>query len=424
MVIRKLPKSQLEIKISVPAAELEKFLDMAAEELSKDLKIAGFRPGKAPRKIVEQQIGPEKVLAHAAEKAVKKSYVESIEKNKIEAIGEPKITITKIAAGNDLEYKAIVGIMPEIRLGDYRKRVKDVKKEEPEKIKPGDVQKELEILRKNRAKLITVSRGAEKDDHVEIDFNVLVDGNEIEGGKSQNHPLTIGESYFIPGFEENLIGMKEKDEKEFALVFPKDYHKKELAGKPAKFKVNMKLVQKKEMAEMNDDFAKSLGKFENLESLKKSILEGMEMEQKKKNEEKRRQDILEKIISECQIEIPDVLLESELEKMMAEFEQNIAGMGMKLDDYFTSIKKTRDEVRKGWKETAEKRVKSALALREIARIENLSPESAEIEEEMNKTLAYFKGQGDMEKNVDMERLYNYVKGVLQNEKVLKFLENL
>ncbi|OGI27188.1 MAG: trigger factor [Candidatus Moranbacteria bacterium RIFOXYB1_FULL_43_19] len=424
MVIRKLPKSQLEIKISVPAAELEKFLDMAAEELSKDLKIAGFRPGKAPRKIVEQQIGPEKVLAHAAEKAVKKSYVESIEKNKIEAIGEPKITITKIAAGNDLEYKAIVGIMPEIRLGDYRKRVKDVKKEEPEKIKPGDVQKELEILRKNRAKLITVSRGAEKDDHVEIDFNVLVDGNEIEGGKSQNHPLTIGESYFIPGFEENLIGMKEKDEKEFALVFPKDYHKKELAGKPAKFKVNMKLVQKKEMAEMNDDFAKSLGKFENLESLKKSILEGMEMEQKKKNEEKRRQDILEKIISECQIEIPDVLLESELEKMMAEFEQNIAGMGMKLDDYFTSIKKTRDEVRKGWKETAEKRVKSALALREIARLENLSPESAEIEEEMNKTLAYFKGQGDMEKNVDMERLYNYVKGVLQNEKVLKFLENL
>jgi len=424
MIIRKLPNSQLEMNISVPASELEKFLNMAAEELSKNMKIAGFRPGKAPRKIVEQQIGSEKVLAHAAEKAVKKSYVESIEKNKIEAIGEPKITITKIAAGNDLEYKAIVGIMPEIRLGDYRKRVKDVKKEEPEKIKPGDVQKELEILRKNRAKLITVSRGAEKDDHVEIDFNVLVDGNEIEGGKSQNHPLTIGESYFIPGFEENLIGMKEKDEKEFALVFPKDYHKKELAGKPAKFKVNMKLVQKKEMAEMNDDFAKSLGKFENLESLKKSILEGMEMEQKKKNEEKRRQDILEKIISECQIEIPDVLLESELEKMMAEFEQNIAGMGMKLDDYFTSIKKTRDEVRKGWKETAEKRVKSALALREIARIENLSPESAEIEEEMNKTLAYFKGQGDMEKNVDMERLYNYVKGVLQNEKVLKFLENL
>ncbi|MDD5489850.1 MAG: trigger factor [Candidatus Moranbacteria bacterium] len=424
MVIRKLPKSQLEINISVPANELEKFLDMASEELSKDMKIAGFRPGKAPRKIVELRVGSEKVLAHAAEKAVKKKYVESIAKNKIEAIGEPKITITKIAPGNDLEFKAVVGIMPEISLGDYRKRVKGIKKSEPEKIKPEEIQKELEYLRKSRAKLIAVSRAAEKDDYVEIDFNVLVDGKEIEGGKSQNHPLTIGESYFIPGFEENLIGMKANDEKEFALEFPKDYHKKELAGKPATFKVKMNLVQKKELPEMNDDFAKSLGKFENLESLKKSVLEGMEMEQKKKSEEKRRQEILEKIISECQTEIPDVLLESELEKMMAEFEQNIAGMGMKLDDYFTSIKKTRDVVRKGWMESAEKRVKSALALREISKLENLSPESTEIEEEMNKTLAYFKGQGDMEKNVDMEKLYEYIKGVLQNEKVLKFLETL
>lgn len=424
MIIRKLPNSQLEMKISVPAAELEKFLDMAAEELSKNMKIAGFRPGKAPRKIVEQQIGSEKVLAHAAEKAVKKSYIDSITKNKIEAVGEPEITITKIAPGNDLEYKAIVGIMPEISLGDYRKRVKGVKKSEPEKIKLEEIQKELEILRKSRAKLISVSRGAKKDDGVEIDFEVLVDGKEIEGGKSQNHPLTIGESYFIPGFEENLIGMEAGGEKEFALEFPKDYHKKELAGKPAKFKVKMKLVQKKELPEINDDFAKSLGNFESLESLKKSVLEGLGMERKKKNEEKRRQEILEKVISEFQSEIPEVLIKNELEKMMAEFEQNIAGMGMKLDDYFRSIKKTQDEVRVGWKENAEKRVKSALALREIARLENLNPESAEIEEEMNKTLSYFKSQGDMEKNVDMEKLYDYVKGILTNEKVLKFLENL
>jgi trigger factor len=424
MIIRKLPKSQLEIKISVPAAELENFLDIAAEELSKDLKIAGFRPGKAPRKIVEQQVGSEKVLAHAAEKAVKKSYVDSIAKNKIEAVGEPKITITKIASGNDLEYKAVVGIMPQINLGDYKKHAKEVKKSEPEKIKSEEVQKELEILRKSRAKLITVSRVAKKGDYVEIDFDVLVDGKEIEGGKSQNHPLTIGESYFIPGFEENLIGMKEKDEKEFDLEFPKDYHKKELAGKPAKFKVKMKLVQEKELPEMNDDFAKNLGNFENLEGLKKSVLEGMEIEQKKKNEEKRRQEILEKIISECQAEIPEILVESELEKMMAEFEQNISGAGMKLDDYFASIKKTRDGVRNSWKENAEKRVKSALALREIAQLENISPESAEIEEEMNKTLAYFKSQGDMGKNVDMEKLYNYIKGTLTNQKVFEFLEGL
>ncbi len=423
-MIKQLPKSQIEIQISVPAQELEKFLDLAAEELSKEIKIEGFRPGKAPRKIVEQKVGSEKVLAHAAEKAVKKSYVDSIMKEKIEAVGEPKITITKIAPGNDLEYKAVVAVMPKITLPNYRKQAKSVAKAKLEEIKPEEIQKELEHLQKSRAKLVTVSREAKKGDYVEIDFDVLVDGKEIEGGKSQNHPLTIGESYFIPGFEENLIGMKEKNEKEFDLEFPKDYHKKDLAGKPARFKVKMKLVQEKELPEIGDEFTKSLGQFESLEKLKISIKEGLELEQKKKNEVKWQNDVMEKITGGCQAEIPDALLDAELEKMLSEFEGNIATMGMNLDQYLENIKKTREEIKKGWEESAAKRIKAALALAEIARLENINPESAEVEEEMSKTLAYFKSQGDMEKNVEMERLYNYVKSVLTNEKVFKFLENL
>lgn len=424
MIIRKLPKSQAELKISVPASELEKFLDIAAAELGKDLKISGFRPGKAPRRIVEQKIGPEKVLAHAAELAVKKSFVDSIMKNKIESVGEPQITITKIAPGNDLEYKAIVAVMPKISLGNYRKQIQSAAKPKEEKIAPEEVQKELELLRKSRAKLVTVSREAKKGDHVEIDFDVLVSGKEIEGGKSKNHPLTIGESYFIPGFEENLIGMKENEEKKFDLDFPKDYHKKDLAGKPAGFRVKMNLVQEKELPELTDEFAKNLGQFENIEKLKSSIREGMEEEKKKKSKAEWQNTAVEEITRECPLEIPDVLLESELDKMLAEFEQNISGMGMKLDQYLENIKKTRDEIRKDWKRAAEKRIKAALALAEIARLENIAPESKEIEEEMNKTLAIFKSQGDLEKNVDMERLYNYTKNVLMNKKVFDFLENL
>jgi trigger factor len=424
MTIKQLPKSQVEIQVSVPAAELEKFLDLAAEELSKEIKIEGFRPGKAPRKIVEQKVGSENILAHAAQIAVKKSYADSIVKNKIEAIGEPKITITKIAPGNDLEYKAVVAIMPKIALSNYRKQAKSVAKAKLEETKPEEIQKELEYLQKSRAKLITVSREARKGDRAEIDFQVLIDGKEIEGGNSKNHPLTIGENYFIPGFEDNLVGMKEKDEKEFDLAFPKDYHKKELAGKPARFKVKMNLVQEKELPEIGDDFAKSLGSFESLEKLQGSIKEGLEMEQKKKNEAKWQNEVIEKITSECQMEIPDVLLDAELEKMLAEFEGNIAGMGMNLDQYLENIKKTREEIKKDWEESAAKRIKAALALVEIARLENISPESAEIEEEMSKTLAYFKNQGDAEKNVDMERLYNYTKSVLTNKKVFEFLEKL
>jgi trigger factor len=424
MIIRKLPKSQVELKISVPAAELEKFLDAAALELGKDLKIAGFRPGKAPRKIVEQSLGSEKVLAHGAELAIKKSFVDSIVKDKIESVGEPKITITKIAPGNDLEYKAVVAVMPKITLGNYRKQVSSVAKPADDEIKPKEIQKELELLQKSRAKLVTVSRQARTGDYVEIDFDVFVDGKEIEGGKSKNHPLTIGESYFIPGFEENLSGMKENEEKEFNLDFPKDYHKKELAGHPARFKVKMNLVQEKDLPELNDEFAKSLGNFESLEKLKGSIKEGMELERKKKNEMKWQNDAIEKITGDCALEIPDVLVEAELEKMMAEFEQNIANMGMKLDQYLENVKKTRDTVKKDWFPAAEKRIKAALALSEIAHLENIAPDAKEIEQQMNKTLAHFKNQGDMEKNVDMERLYNYTKSVLANEKVFKFLESL
>ncbi len=424
MQIQKLPDSQVEIKVSVSADELEKFVEETVRELGKDIDVPGFRPGKAPRKIVEQKVGSQKILAQAAEKAVKKSYVDSIVKNKIEAVGEPKITITKIASGNDLEYKALVSVMPKITLGNYRKQIESVEKKEPEDIKPEDVQKEIESLQKSRAKLVTISREAKKGDRVEIDFEVLAEGKTIEGGKSLNHPLTIGEKFFIPGFEENLIGMKANDTKEFELIFPKDYHRKELAEKPARFTVKVNLVQEKILPDLDDEFAKSLGQFENLESLKSSIKEGLREERKKRNAEKRRNDIIEKIISEVRVEIPQILMEAELDKMMSEFEGNISSMGMNLDQYLENIQKKREQVRNSWKNTARKRVLAALALQEIAREENITVESSEIEKEMNKTLAHFKSQGDIKKNLDMEKLYDYVKGVLTNEKVFQLLESL
>lgn len=422
--IEKLSGSRVSLSISVPQKEFEAFRKQAIEYFGKDIKIDGFRPGKAPQKMIEEKIGSEKIMTEAAERAVKKSYVDSIMKNKIEAIGEPKITVTKIAEGNDFEYKAEISVLPKIILGDYRKQVKEIKKPVPKEIKAEEIQKEIEAIRGSRAKLVTVSHEARKNDRVEIDFQVLIDGKEIPGGTSKNHPLTIGESYFIPGFEEKLVGMKANEEKQFELTFPNDYHKKELSGKQAVFKVTMKIVQEKDLPEINDDFAKGLGKFENLDKLKASLKEGLDMEQKKKNEEKWRQDALEKIIADIKIEVPDILLKGEIDKMLAEFEQNIASMGMNLEKYLESAKKSLEGLRKDWQEPALHRIKAALALQEIARLENISPESSEIEEELNKTLAYLKKQADVEKDLDMERIYNYTKGVLTNEKVFQFLENL
>jgi trigger factor len=279
-------------------------------------------------------------------------------------------------------------------------------------------------LASTRVKLVTVNREVQKNDSVEIDFNVLVDNVPIENGTSRNHPMVVGKGVFIPGFEENLIGMKEGEEKEFELNFPEKYHKKELAGKLAKFKVTMRLVQERQVPEINDDFAKSLGEIENLEALKKNIQKGMKEEKEHKHKEEKRTKMLEKIVDCVEVELPEIMIKEEVQKMMLEFEQQIQSMGMNLDQYLGQLKKNKKDLEKDWEPQAEKRVKSALALKEIVKMEEISIDAKEVETEMNKTLQHYKNVKDFEKNVDMERLYSYTKGVLENEEVFKRLEKI
>ena len=218
--------------------------------------------------------------------------------------------------------------------------------------------------------------------------------------------------------------MKENEEKKFTLKFPEEYHEKSLAGKDAEFEVKLNLVQERKVSEINDEFAKSLGKFENLEALKKSIREGMEKEKEAGNKEKKRSEFLEELVKLTETEIPEVLMQSELSKMFQEFEIQLSQMGMNLQDFLEKMKKTEEDLAKEWKVQAEKRVKSALILEEIAKEQEIKVENEKVEEEMNKTLQYYKKEKDMEKNIDLGRLYDYTKGVLMNEKTFEYLESL
>jgi trigger factor len=249
-------------------------------------------------------------------------------------------------------------------------------------------------------------------------------GVPIENGTSKKHPLVIGKGVFIPGFEEQIIGMKEGEEKEFELNFLENYHKKDLAGRPATFKVKMALVQERQTPEVNDDFAKSLGKFENLEALKKNVSEGIEHENEHKLKDEKRTKQIEEVIKNIETDLPDILITEEVGRMTSEFEYQLSPMGMNLDQYLAQIKKDKKELQKDWEPQAKKRVLSALALSEIAKMNDIKAEAKEVEEEMNKTLQYYKNVKDMEKNIDMERLYKYSKGVLENEKVFEYLEKL
>jgi trigger factor len=428
MAIKKLPKSQIEFEVSIPWEDWKKYLDMAAEDASQEIKIAGFRPGKAPRNLVEQKVGKGVILHGAAERAIKKSYTEFIAKEKLEVIESPKVELQEAEEGKDLEYKAIVSVMPEIKVKeDYRKGIKKINEEFSEKSPAADekeLELELEKLANSRVKLVTVMREARKGDNVEIDFNVLIENVPIENGSSKKHNLILGRGVFIPGFEENIVGMKEGEEKEFELAFPADYHKKDLAGKLASFKVKMNLVQERQTPEINDDFAKSLGSFENMEALKKNVAEGMEHENMHRIKDEKRAKYMEEIIKNSEIDLPEILVKQEAEKMLAEFEYQLQPMGMSLDQYLAQIKKDKKELEKDWEPEARKRVIGALATREIAKMQELEASSEEVQAEMNKTLQYYKNVKDMEKNIDMERLYNYSKNVLENEKVFEYLEKL
>ncbi len=428
MDIKKLPKSQVEFEATIACADWEKHLESAAAEASREFKIAGFRPGKAPRNLVEQKVGKGPIFNVAAEKAVKDSYINIITKEKLDVIGSPKIEVLEGEEGKDLKYKVTVAVMPEIKIKEkYVKEIKKINaeyKDKSPKVSEADLELELEKLANSRVQLVTVMREARKNDSVEVDFEVLVGGVPIENGTSKKHNLVIGRGVFIPGFEEQVIGMREGDTKEFELSFPAEYHKKDLAGKLATFKVKMNLVQERKTPELTNEFAAGLGKFKDLEDLKKNMREGMEHENEHKIKDEKRAAYLDEIIKQAESDLPEILITEEVRKMEDELEHQLSGMGMNLDQYLAQLKKTRQDLEKDWEPQAVKRVMSALILTEIARMQEIVAESTEVEAEMNKTLQYYKGVKDMEKNIDMERLYNFSKGVLENEKVFEYLEKL
>lgn len=427
-MIKKIPGSKVEFSVSVPWEKWKKYLDVSASEISEEIKIPGFRPGKAPREVVAQKVGKEMILNHATEKGVNEGYKAFVTEQKIEPIGYPEVEIKKVEEGKPIEFTAKVAVMPEVSLNEkYREEIIKINQESKEKkpeVKEEDIKLELDRIANSRVKLVTVRRPAQKEDSVEIDFTVKMNNVPIENGTSKNHNMIIGRGVFIPGFEDHLIGMNEGEEKNFELTFPESYFKKDLAGKVATFEVKMNLVQERQTPEMNDELAKSLGQFENLEALKKSIREGLEKEQEEAIKEERRAKYLDVLIESSPIELPEVLIHEETHRMFHEFADQIQGMGLTLEQYLDQIKKDRKELEKDWHEPAEKRVKSTLLLDKVAEKEKIEPSAEEIEGRMNEVLKYYKNVKDFEKNVGTERLYNYVKGTLKNEKVFEFFGKL
>lgn len=413
-------------------SEFEPQLKKAAGFLSEENDIEGFRRGKAPYEIVKNRFGEMMIYERAAELAIRQNYIELLKKAAADAqkkefvpIGRPEITITKLAPGNDLEFKVKMVLLPEVELPDYKSIASKVLKQKKEiAVSEEEIQKTLDWIRESRAPLVTVGRAAQKGDIAEIDFEIKKDGLKVEGGESKNHPLTLGRGGFLPGFEDQITGMKSGEEKIFTLTVPESWHDKTLAGKKLEFKVLLKLVQEKIIPELNDESVKSLGNFSSVEDLKKNIRDGLTQEKEAREKQKIRSAIVEGIAAPLKTEIPEVLLTSELAKMLHELKNGIENMQMDWADYLLHIKKSEEDLKKEWRGEAEKRVKAALVLRAMAREEKIEPSEEEVKIAADQYLTRFEDAEEARKSIDPDELKEYTKGVLRNEKVFEFLEKL
>ncbi len=450
--IKKLPNSQIELKIEVSTEELGHFIDRAILNLGKDLEIKGFRKGKAPKEIVEKKIGREKILIEAADLAVRENYQKAILENKIEAIFQPKIEIQKLSRGDSFVFLAKTAVLPEIELPDYKEIASKIKRKEIT-IEEKEIAQALKWLQRSRAKLTLKNQPAQKGDFIEIEYwpsqidprrqNINIGADGREGRKDA---FILGEGHFLPGFEEKLIGMRIGEEKDgISVDIPEDHSLKKIAGEKITLKVKVKSVQNIEFPEINDQFVKGLGKFENLESLKKNIKEGLSLEKRQVESRRLRQEILEKISKEVKCDIPDVLVEREQKQMMENLKKQVSeGLKISFAEYLNKTKKTEKEILNSLSEEARKRVKNFLVLREIGKEENIEVLEEEIREEVNKVLEQHPSAQNAEKSidpvksreagpspsqksgvfnrVDLEGLEEYTKEAIRNEKIFQLLE--
>lgn len=381
--------SRIELTVSVSLEEMAQFGKRAAENLSAQKSIEGFRPGKAPYDVVRARFGDMAILEEASRLAVSKTIDQAI-KEKIsdgeEWIGHPEITLTKLAPDNVFEYRALITLLPPVELGEYKNLGVTGEKVEAT---DADVEKLIEQLRDVRVREAAVTRPAENGDKVIADVNLFLDKVPVEGGQAKETAVILGKDYFVPGFDEHLIGAQAGDERNFFVTYPSDHHQKNLAGKKVEFTAKVKQVYSRELPEVNDEFAAAFG-LENADKLKESIRMSIMTEKKQAAEQKLENELIEKVTTKATVgEIPESLIDQELHTMYHELEHNVGHQGMKMEDYLTGIGKTSGQLKEEMRPNAIERMKATLVLRKIISVEGLNVDQKDIDMELEKQKAYY-----------------------------------
>ncbi len=395
--VEKLEKNMAKLTIEASAEELDKAIETAYQKSKNKISVPGFRKGKVPRRMIEQMYGKNVFCEDAANELIPDAYARALEECTEEIVSQPEIEVTQLEAGKPFIFTATVALKPEVSLGKY-KGVK-IDKIDTE-VTDAEVDEAVEKERENNAREITVEDRAVKDgDMTILDFEGFVDGVAFAGGKGENYPLTIGSGAFIPGFEEQLIGAALNEEVEVNVTFPEDYQAEELKGKAAVFKCTVREIKEKELPELDDEFAGEVSEFETLaeykEDVKKKLVEKKETEAKDKKEEA----VIDAIIADAKMDIPDPMLETQQRQMIEEFAGRLSSQGLTMAQYYQFTGLDQDKMLEQVRPTALKRIQSRLVLEAVVRAENITADDADYDAEVKRLAEIYQMEEDKVKEM-------------------------
>ena len=386
--VEKLEKSQVAVTVEVTAEEFEAAVQKAYLKMRNKISVPGFRPGKAPRKMIEKLYGEGVFYSDAVDAALPDAYTQAIGSSGLDVVGYPEVEIVDDQIGKDgFTFKATVAVYPEVELGQY-KGVSAVKEEV--KVTADDVKERLNQMAEREARLVSVDRKVKKGDTAVIDFEGFKDDVAFEGGKAEDFTLSLGSGQFIPGFEDQIVGHNAGEDFDINVTFPDEYQVKELAGAPAVFKIKLKSISKKVMPELDDDMVKDSTEFDTVDEYKADVKKKLEEANEKHADSEVEAKIFDKVIENMTAEIPQVMFDNRVNEMIGELEQRLAPQGISLDLYMQYTGQTIDTVKKAYAEQAEKQVKLRLALEKIAKLENIEVTEDELKAEFDKLAEAYK----------------------------------
>lgn len=422
-VLGKKENNKVSFTIEIPGVDFEKATQEAYIKNRSKFNIPGFRKGKVPRKIIELNYGPGIFFEEAINLILPEAYTNAIEELKLEPVDQPEINIAEIETGKPIIIEVEVAVKPEVTLGDY----KSIEIEKIEyNVTDDNIADELKSVQEMNGRIIDAGdRAVKTGDVLNIDYKGFVGEEQFQGGTAEAQELEIGSGRFIPGFEEQLVGKNKGEEVDVVVTFPEEYHAEELKGKEAIFKVKINEIKEKELPELDDEFAKDVSEFDTLEEYKNDIKEKLEKEFKEKEEIENENNLIEKVIESCEVDVPEAMIDTQLQNELADFDYKMRMQGINLEQYLQITNSTVDSLKEQLEPMAAKRVKGDLVLEAIAKAEDITVTEEDIDKELEKMAESYNQENKEQFIKDMRKGdVSFLETAIANQKVIELLKSI